>query len=432
MTVAVSQWVADRTNDLSAEVLEDRIKVNHLSANHHRARMLEAVGQFDEQDLASQYGEKSTATWLRRELNLPEPTAFEYVRVARGLRRYRRLFEAFESGVMPYSTVRFVLQFLDEQNEEELVALALSLAFSDLKLVLAGAGPKDDEPTEPFARARECDDGMLAFEARLPAVAGQKLLTALKMAQLASFGLEDVDPEDLNDPEKVQLLIDDATNAKDAVASEQDREPRKRTKITAEDIAKTVSRYGPPEKQDVYAALLAMVDMVRAHPISPLRSPGVQVNLMVNQGGGCWMPENRAARSEDVRSYLANAVVRLHLMDKHGLTINVGRAQRFATDGQVQALLATWGYQCAMPGCSHRRFIEIHHIREWEHGGSTNMDNLIPLCSSCHSQVSHGTITIESRGTDLFFTFNDGARFVSRGRGLPRRLDFITGTSFDE
>ena len=144
------------------------------------------------------------------------------------------------------------------------------------------------------------------------------------------------------------------------------------------------------------------------------------------------MPENRAARSEDVRSYLANAVVRLHLIDKHGLTINVGRAQRFATDGQVQALLATWGYQCAMPGCSHRRFIEIHHIREWEHGGSTNMDNLIPLCSSCHSQVSHGTITIESRGTDLFFTFNDGARFVSRGRGLPRRLDFITGTSFDE
>ena len=273
MTVAVSQWVADRTNDLSAEVLEDRIKVNHLSANHHRARMLEAVGQFDEQDLASQYGEKSTATWLRRELNLPEPTAFEYVRVARGLRRYRRLFDAFESGVMPYSTVRFLLQFLDEQNEEELVALALSLAFSDLKLVLAGAGPKDDEPTEPFARARECDDGMLAFEARLPAVAGQKLLTALKMAQLASFGLEDVDPEDLNDPEKVQLLIDDATNAKDAVASEQDREPRKRTKITAEDIAKTVSRYGPPEKQDVYAALLAMVDMVRAHPISPLRSP---------------------------------------------------------------------------------------------------------------------------------------------------------------
>lgn len=63
---------------------------------------------------------------------------------------------------------------------------------------------------------------------------------------------------------------------------------------------------------------------------------------------------------------------------------------------------------------------------------NARISNLIPLCSSCHSQVSHGVITIESAGPDLIFTFNDGARFVSRGRGLPRRMDFVTGSSFDE
>mgnify|MGYP002757439114 FL=1 len=430
MTIAVDERTEDRTSDLSAEVLEDQIKCNQLSANHHRARMLDAVGQFDEQELAEKYGEKSTATWLRSELNLPQATAFEYVRVARGLRKFRLLFDAFESGVMPYSTVRFLLQYLEECNEEQYVQLALSMSFADLQLVLAGARPKEQDPTEPYARARECDDGMLAFEARLPAVAGQKLLTALKVAQLASFGLEDVDPDDLQDPEKVQKLIDDAAAAEDAVPSEQDRAPRKRTKITMDDIVRSVSRYGPPEKQDVYAALLAMIDMVRANPKSPLRSPGVQVNLMVNQFGQCWMPENRSACSEDVRSYLANAMVRLHLLDDTGLTIRVGRSRRFATDGQVQALLAIWGYQCAMPGCSHRRFIEMHHIKEWEHGGMTDLDNLIPLCSSCHSQVSHGVVTIERQGADLFFTFKNGARFVSRNRSLPRRMEYVTGDSF--
>ena len=430
MTIAVDERTEDRTSDLSAEVLEDQIKCNQLSANHHRARMLDAVGQFDEQALAEKYGEKSTATWLRSELNLPQATAFEYVRVARGLRKFRLLFDAFESGVMPYSTVRFLLQYLEECNEEQYVQLALSMSFADLQLVLAGARPKEKDPTEPYARARECDDGMLAFEARLPAVAGQKLLTALKVAQLASFGLEDVDPDDLQDPEKVQKLIDDAAAAEDAVPSEQDRAPRKRTKITMDDIVRSVSRYGPPEKQDVYAALLAMIDMVRANPKSPLRSPGVQVNLMVNQFGQCWMPENRSACSEDVRSYLANAMVRLHLLDDTGLTIRVGRSRRFATDGQVQALLAIWGYQCAMPGCSHRRFIEMHHIKEWEHGGMTDLDNLIPLCSSCHSQVSHGVVTIERQGADLFFTFKNGARFVSRNRSLPRRMEYVTGDSF--
>ena len=430
MTVAVEERTDGRTDGLSAEVLEDQIKCNQLSANYHRAQMLDAVGQFDEQGLAEQYGEKSTATWLRNELNLPQATAFEYVRVARGLRKFRRLYDAFESGVMPYSTVRFLLRCMDEYNEEQYVELALSMSFADLQIVLAGARPKEEDPTEPFARARECDDGMIAFEARLPAVAGQKLLTALKVAQLASFGLEDVDPDDLQDPEKVQKLIDDAAAAEDAVPSEQDRAPRKRTKITMDDIARSVSRYGPPEKQDVYGALLSMIDMVRANPKSPLRSPGVQVNLMVNQQGQCWMPENRSAPSEDVRSYLANAMVRLHLLDDTGLTIHVGRSRRFATDGQVQALLAIWGYQCAMPGCSHRRFIEMHHIKEWEHGGMTDLDNLIPLCSSCHSQVSHGVITIERQGSDLFFTFKNGARFVSRNRKQPRRMEYVAGDSF--
>lgn len=430
MTIAVDERTEGRTGGLSAEVLEDQIKCNQLSANHHRALMLDAVGQFDEQELAEQYGEKSTATWLRSELNLPQATAFEYVRVARGLRKFRRLYDAFESGVMPYSTARFLLPYLDEHNEEQHVKLALSMSFADLQLLLAGARPKEEDPTEPFARARECDDGMLAFEARLPAVAGQKLLTALKVAQLASFGLEDVDPDDLQDPEKVQKLIDDAAAAEDAVPSEQDRAPRKRTKITMDDIVRSVSRYGPPEKQDVYGALLSMIDMVRANPKSPLRSPGVQVNLMVSQSGQCWMPENRSAPSEDVRSYLANAMVRLHLLDDTGLTIRVGRSRRFATDGQVQALLAIWGYQCAMPGCSHRRFIEMHHIKEWEHGGMTDLDNLIPLCSSCHSQVSHGVITIERQGSDLFFTFKNGARFVSRNRKQPRRMEYVTGDSF--
>ena len=430
MTVAVEERTDGRTGGLSAEVLEDQIKCNQLSANYHRAKMLDAVGQFDEQGLAEQYGEKSTATWLRNELNLPQATAFEYVRVARGLRKFRRLYDAFESGVMPYSTVRFLLRYMDECNEEQYVELALSMSFADLQIVLAGARPKEEDPTEPFARARECDDGMIAFEARLPAVAGQKLLTALKVAQLASFGLEDVDPDDLQDPEKVQKLIDDAAAAEDAVPSEQDRAPRKRTKITMDDIARSVSRYGPPEKQDVYGALLSMIDMVRANPKSPLRSPGVQVNLMVNQQGQCWIPENRSAPSEDVRSYLANAMVRLHLLDDTGLTIHVGRSRRFATDGQVQALLAIWGYQCAMPGCSHRRFIEMHHIKEWEHGGMTDLDNLIPLCSSCHSQVSHGVITIERQGSDLFFAIKNGARFVSRNRKQPRRMEYVAGDSF--
>jgi hypothetical protein len=29
----------------------------------------------------------------------------------------------------------------------------------------------------------------------------------------------------------------------------------------------------------------------------------------------------------------------------------------------------------------------MHHVVPWEHGGSTDLDNLVPLCSKCHHLV---------------------------------------------
>lgn len=47
MTAAVEEQAQARTGGLSADLLEEQIKGNHLTANHHRAWMLDAVGQFD-------------------------------------------------------------------------------------------------------------------------------------------------------------------------------------------------------------------------------------------------------------------------------------------------------------------------------------------------------------------------------------------------
>lgn len=60
--------------------------------------------------------------------------------------------------------------------------------------------------------------------------------------------------------------------------------------------------------------------------------------------------------------------------------------------------MTMWGHQCAMPGCTHTRFIEIHHMKEWADGGKTDLDNLIPLCSACRSLVTDGWALIERHG----------------------------------
>ena len=100
----------------------------------------------------------------------------------------------------------------------------------------------------------------------------------------------------------------------------------------------------------------------------------------------------------------------------------------------MEALLDVWGHQCAMPGCTHSRFIEIHHITEWSDGGTTDIGNLIPLCSSCHSLVSHGVAEVVTHGPNVEFRFMDGSKFISRSRGLPVRAGGVeevrTDTSF--
>ncbi|WP_419917744.1 HNH endonuclease [Candidatus Poriferisocius sp.] len=35
----------------------------------------------------------------------------------------------------------------------------------------------------------------------------------------------------------------------------------------------------------------------------------------------------------------------------------------------------------------------MHHIKPWEHGGKTNINNLVLLCPTCHTQTHKPTTT---------------------------------------
>lgn len=404
---------------LESSSISNRIVAYHALSTTYRARMLDAVGIFDELDLAEAHGLAGTRQWLQRELKIGEATSYEFLRVARGIRTYRYLFDAFEAGDICYTTVRWLLSRITPENEIELARLACELCFTELEQALAGCpSSQDKDPDEPYLKAHVRDDGKLAIHSLLPAVVGQEFLASLKIAELAGYGIEDVSPGQLVDPKAVQELLDKAEGTEEACPGEQIREPDSQP-ITMGNILNPVSRYGPPEKDAMYSAFLNMIQMVRTQPVSPLRTPGAHVHLMVTEDGRTFMPQNPSAPSQEVASYLANANTRLHFVGSNGLTLYVGHSRRFATDGQVQALLAQWHYQCAMPGCNHRRFLQVHHIKAWEHGGATNLDNLIPLCSSCHSNVSCGIVQIHTDGADIYFTFNDGSQFVSRNRMLP-------------
>jgi hypothetical protein len=67
--------------------------------------------------------------------------------------------------------------------------------------------------------------------------------------------------------------------------------------------------------------------------------------------------------------------------------LDLGRSQRLASAAQRRVLRALYP-RCAIPGCEVRfSRLRMHHVWWWEHGGPTDLDNLLPICNRHHHCV---------------------------------------------
>lgn len=68
-------------------------------------------------------------------------------------------------------------------------------------------------------------------------------------------------------------------------------------------------------------------------------------------------------------------------------TLDLGRGSRLANAAQRRALRALYR-GCGIPGCEVGfEHCTIHHITWWRHGGTTDLQNLLPICSRHHHLV---------------------------------------------
>ena len=401
--------VATKPNPI-AIALSQQIEDSHRAMTQTKAELLSAIQTFDELALAIECGSTTTAHFLMRRLGVSSSTAHEYVSVAHRLRPFQYLHTHFTEGALSYSVVRLLLKYMTPENERELVDLALGMGFHELECALAGKKPQDGEGEDSpqyYLSLHKRDNGDIAFHGNMNAADGAAFVAALKIGEIAYCNLDEV-LEDL-DPE-VEGEINIALERAEEV--EENRPARK-----------TVSGYGLPIGRMLLRALMGIVHMARTTPRNTLTTPGAHVNILATPDGRGYMPNNVGAPSKAIASLLANADIRLSTVNSNGLVINTGRKQRLATNGQVNALLAMWGGQCAAPGCTHTRFIEIHHIEDWATGGLTDLENLLPLCSACHSLVTEGYLQTLKEHSDIHFVYRDGTRFVSTNYSLPRRDD---------
>ena len=117
--------------------------------------------------------------------------------------------------------------------------------------------------------------------------------------------------------------------------------------------------------------------------------------------------------SDGERRYLTCDATCEVWFERFGEPIGAGRSTRLI-NRRLRRALEHRHPMCAVPGCGATRGLHAHHLRHWEDGGPTELDNLVLLCPYHHRLHHRGLITITAPAHAVTVTDNSG-RLLSPG-----------------
>jgi hypothetical protein len=113
-----------------------------------------------------------------------------------------------------------------------------------------------------------------------------------------------------------------------------------------------------------------------------------------------------------LRRVACDCALDLVKVDENGSVLDVGRRTRTIPPALARALDVRDAGRCRFPGCTHRRFLDRHHVKHWSNLGETKLDNLMTLCTAHHQLVHEGGWSVELDGDEARFFRPDGTQLV--------------------
>jgi hypothetical protein len=99
--------------------------------------------------------------------------------------------------------------------------------------------------------------------------------------------------------------------------------------------------------------------------------------------------------SDDERRYLTCDATCEVWFERHGQPIGAGRETR-TINRRLRRALEHRDRCCVVPGCGATRGLHAHHLRHWEDGGPTDLDNLVLLCPYHHRLHHRGGLALRA------------------------------------
>jgi len=365
------------------------------------------------------------------------------------LAEFPAIDDALRRGEVSYSKVRALVRVATPANEALLLDYARLMTASQLEKLSRKYAlvqrhcrephPLDDEQRR-YVRRRDTEDGMVKIEAVLHPEEAELIWAMLDHAatQLARQPDQFASEDSAESPAAVQpigpaacpLHRDAATGGRDDSA-ESPAVPASGAALRPlhEDAATggrariepTLARPASVLHQRADAARRAfsradaLVSLAQAYLRGnrPERSP-IEITLTIPESSLRADVADPLEVGEIGESFVSTEVARRLscdagvidvVEDEHGVPLAVGRKRRTIT-GALKRALYKRDTACTYPGCTHRIFLEGHHIQHWADGGETSLQNAALLCSQHHRYVHEYGYTIDL-GPDARPRFRD-------------------------
>jgi uncharacterized protein DUF222/HNH endonuclease len=343
----------------------------HARVCRTQLELLRLIADADRLEAWRDSGARDMAHWLGMRYGISHWKARRWIAAAHALETLPRISDALDAGALGIDKVVELARFATPETEERLIPWARAVSCGMVRHRGDLAAKTSIEVVREAEQARSMswwylDEGRrFGLEAELPATQGAIVARALERVAETVPAMPGEEDEPNTAARRADALVA-LCSARIAV----DAEPDRATVVVH-------ARLGAPE-----------ADLA-----------------------GCELEGGPVIHPQTVKRLLCNGRVQTVVEDRNGNVLGIGRMSRDPAPWMIRQVRYR-DRECRFPGCGARRFTEAHHIVWWRHGGRTDLDNLVLICSFHHRLVhEHGwSVRRESDGT-VMWRRPDGARY---------------------
>lgn len=371
--------------DQRLEVLFEELAELAGQRNAIDGRIVDIVAELDRDELCGATGARSVAALVAWKLGSSSANAHAISAVARRLEEFPRCAQGMREGRLSLDQVGVIAAGAGKGSDAHYAQLAAVASVNQLRTAIKLEPRTEAEPD--------------------PRQPPQRMITRTSGEQSASF--------------RITLGHDEAATFDAALQSHLDAlitEWKHDNGKSDSGDAESNQRRPMPDTADAFMRLVEAGWDAEATRRPHSQHTTVVVHVDVEQRAATLHLGPLLTDAE--RRYLTCDATCEVWFERAGQVIGAGRTTR-TVNRRLRRALEHRHRTCAVPGCGATRGLHAHHIRHWEDGGATELDNLVLVCPYHHRLHHRGAIAITGPADELIVADQNGRRLSAGSLARP-------------